>query len=194
MNTTLKRRDRFDSLHTSAAAFWMIKLMHDNPLLPHFKNPYRLLEAAGLRPGQTVMEVGCGPGFFTFPAARIVGESGLIYATDVSPLAVRSVERKIRKQGVKNVVPVLADAASSGLPDNSVDLSFVFGLRHIAGGLGSLLADIYRVLKPGGLLSFENTSGSAAILTAEAGKAGFSGAGKTGRILKFVKSITSKTA
>ncbi len=194
MNTEFKRRDCLDNLHTSALAFWMIKLMHDNPLLPHFKDPYRLLEAAGLRPGQVVMEVGCGPGFFTIPAARMVGESGLIYATDVSPLAIKSVEQKIGKQGLKNVVPVLVDTVSSGLADNSIDRCFVFGLRHISGGLNSLLNDIYRVLKPGGLLSFENTIGPDTALIAEGRKAGLAAAGKQGRILKFVKNAPFETA
>jgi ubiquinone/menaquinone biosynthesis C-methylase UbiE len=50
--------------------------MHDNPLLPLVRNPYKLLKAAGLEEGQKVIEVGCGPGFFTIPAARIVGDEG----------------------------------------------------------------------------------------------------------------------
>jgi hypothetical protein len=38
--------------HTSNLAWWMISFMHDKPLPPIFRNPYKLLEAAGLKPGQ----------------------------------------------------------------------------------------------------------------------------------------------
>ena len=59
--------------HMSNFSFRIISLMYDNPLLPYFRNPQRLLKAAGLKPGQKVLGVGCGPGFFTIPAAKIVG-------------------------------------------------------------------------------------------------------------------------
>jgi len=187
MSTISNRKNQFDKLHTSGLAFWMISLMHDNPLLPHLKNPRRLLEAAGLSQGQKVMEVGCGPGFFTIPAAKIVGDTGIVYATDVNPLAIKRVEQKIRSQGIRNVKPVLINAAGSGLPDGSVDLSFVFGLRHISGGLSSMLSEMHRILKPRGLLSFEKTTGSTAGLIEDAEKAGFVSRERKGRIFIFVK-------
>ena len=187
MSTTFKRKNQFNDLHTSGLAFWMISLMHDNPLLPHLKNPYRLLEAAGLSQGQKVMEVGCGPGFFTIPAAKIVGDTGIVYATDVNPLAIKRVEQKIHSQRIQNVKPVLINAASSGLQDSSIDLSFVFGLRYISGGLSHLLSEMHRILKPGGLLSFEKTTGAAASLIDDAEKAGFVSRERKGRIFIFVK-------
>ena len=59
--------------------------------LPLVKNPYRLLRAAGLDDMQKVVEVGCGPGFFTIPAVRIVGEKGHVYAIDVNHKALKRV-------------------------------------------------------------------------------------------------------
>jgi len=47
--------------HTSNIAYWMIRLMHDNPILPLVRYPYKLLTAAGLETGFKVLEVGCGP-------------------------------------------------------------------------------------------------------------------------------------
>ena len=41
-------------------------------------NPVKTLKGADLRPGQTVLEVGCGTGFFTMPAAKMIGDDGLI--------------------------------------------------------------------------------------------------------------------
>ena len=105
--------------HQSNLAFWMITMMHDNPLLPIFRNPYKILQAAGLKRGQKVMEVGCGPGFFTIPAAKIVGDGGLIYAVDTHPLAIKRVEKKIARENINNVKPILANASNTGLPHQS---------------------------------------------------------------------------
>ena len=173
--------------HMSNFSFRMISLMHDNPLLPIFRNPYKLLRAAGLKPGQKVLEVGCGPGFFTIPASKIVGKEGFIYAVDVHPLAIERVKEKIEKEGIKNVGYILANASDTGLPDRSIDLAFIFGLRYIAGGLGNVIAEIHRILKPGGVLSFEKTKGSEKKLIAEVGMGGFIYSGRQARIYLFTK-------
>jgi tRNA G46 methylase TrmB len=111
VNTRIAERKHFDGLHASCLAFWMIRLMHDNPLMPILKNPYKSLETAGVRPGQKVIEIGCGPGFFTIPAAKIVGEKGLIYAVDVNHRAIKRVEEKIRKYEISNIKPILVCGA-----------------------------------------------------------------------------------
>ena len=187
MRDKTTKRQRHTELHASRFAFWTITLMHDNPLLPIFRNPYKLLRATGLRQGQKVLEVGCGPGFFTIPAARIVGEEGLIYATDVNPFAIRRVKNKIAKEGLRNVKPSLTNASNTGLPESSIDLAFLFGLRYVAGGLANVLSEMYRILKPGGLLSFEKTRGSGEELIQEVERAGFSYADRSGRIFLFTK-------
>ena len=187
MRDKTTKRQRHTELHASRFAFWTITLMHDNPLLPIFRNPYKLLRAAGLRQGQKVLEVGCGPGFFTIPAAKIVGEEGLIYAIDVNPFAIRRVKNKIAKEGLRNVKPSLTNASNTGLPESSIDLAFLFGLRYVAGGLGNVMSEMNRILKPGALLSFEKTRGSGEELIQEVERAGFSYADRSGRIFLFTK-------
>jgi ubiquinone/menaquinone biosynthesis C-methylase UbiE len=187
MNTKIVQRRHSDDLHASGVAFWMISLMHDNPLLPHLKNPYRSLETAGLKPGQKVIEVGCGPGFFTIPAAKMVGDNGIIYAVDVNQRAIKRVEEKMRKYGIDNIKPILGNAADSGLQDSSIDLAFIFGLRYIAGGLSNLISEMYRVIKSGGILSFEKTTGSDDKLVEEVERAGFVKTDRKGRIFVFTK-------
>jgi ubiquinone/menaquinone biosynthesis C-methylase UbiE len=186
INKIVERRHSED-LHASGLAFWMISIMHDNPLLPHLKDPYRSLETAGLKPGQKVMEVGCGPGFFTIPAAKIVGDKGLIYAIDVNHRAIKRVEEKMRKYGIDNIKPILGNAANSGLQDSSIDLAFIFGLRYVAGGLSNLISEVYRILRSGGILSFEKTTGSDEKLVEEVERVGFIKAEKKGRIFVFTR-------
>lgn len=161
--------------------------MHDNPLLPIFKNPYKLLKSAGLKSGQKVLEVGCGPGFFTIPAAKIVRNEGCVYAVDVHPLAIEKVKEKIKREGIKNVTPILTNASDTGLPDQSVDLAFIFGLRYVAGGLENVLSEIYRILRAGGVLSFEKTKGSEKKLIEEVEKGGFIYSERQKRVFLFTR-------
>jgi ubiquinone/menaquinone biosynthesis C-methylase UbiE len=173
METTSRQRLRHSGTFMQKAAFWTITLMHDNPLLPFFKDPYKLLKAAGLKSGQKVLEVGCGPGFFTIPAAHIVGEEGLVYAVDVNPYAIARVRAKIAREGIKNVVPMLRNVSDTGLPENSIDLAFLIGLGHIVGGQKKLLAEIHHILRPGGVLSLQNTRGVKGTIIDEVEQVGF---------------------
>ena len=56
----------------------------------------RLIDA-GLQGGQVVLDYGCGIGSYSIPAARIVGDGGTVYALDMHPLAIETVERRARK-------------------------------------------------------------------------------------------------
>jgi len=80
---------------TNRLNFKMMSFVHET-LYSLFRDPYKVLNAAGLEPGQRVLEVGCGPGFFTILAAKIVGE-GSAHALDVNPLAVERVQQKIEQ-------------------------------------------------------------------------------------------------
>lgn len=169
-------------------AFKMMALIHDNPLQWVVRNPYRLLKAAGLKPGQKALEVGCGPGFFTIPAAKIIGEKGVVYALDNHPLAVKRVQGKVRKEGIKNVETILADAAETGLPDKSIDIAFLFGFVHHTAGMESIFSELHRVLRPEGTLSVEKTPWlSEEKLVPAVERNGFTYLGHQGRVFLFAK-------
>ncbi|MBN1573358.1 MAG: class I SAM-dependent methyltransferase [Deltaproteobacteria bacterium] len=187
MNSIRGERGHRPGRLASSLAFWTITLMHDNPLLPFLKDPYRQLSEAGLEPGQKVLEVGCGPGFFTIPAAKIVGEDGIVYALDVNPLTIERVQKKIKKDGIKNVRPLCKNGSDTGLPDSSIDLAFIFGTLHFYGGLEGVISETHRILKTNGTLSFERTRGSEAELRGLIESAGFRYSGGRGRIFTFKK-------
>ena len=187
MNVESQKKQHYSSLETSGIAYWTIRLIHDNPLLPLVRNPYKLLRAAGLDQTQRIVEVGCGPGFFTVPAADMVGNQGHVYAIDINRRAIERVRRKIQKQRLENVTPLCINASKTGLSAGSCDLAFVFGLRHIAGGLEKVLLELYRILRPGGTLSLEKTKGSETALRGAAKNAGFDFSEKHGRIFRFKK-------
>ena len=151
--TTIGLRSKKMSM-TDRVHFKMMSFVHET-LYSLFRDPTQVLEDAGLKPDQKVLEVGCGPGFFTVPAARTVGEQGSVTALDISPLAVRRVEQKIGQAGVDNARAILADAAQTDLPSQSFDLIFVFGFAHSVGDLENILIELHRLLRPAGTLSIE---------------------------------------
>ena len=145
----MKKMSRPNELH-----FKMTSFVHET-LYGLFRDPDKALKAAELEPGQKVLEVGCGPGFFTVPAARIVGEEGSVLAFDINPAAVEHVRRKIEEAGVTNARVIVADAARTELPAGSFDLAFVFGLARPIGDMASIWTELHRLLKPQGTLSIE---------------------------------------
>ncbi len=119
-----------------------------------FFGPVPLLQSAGLRPGQAVLEVGCGTGFFTVPAAQLIGEHGHLVALDILPAAIERVTQKVEAAGVKNVRLVNGDALNIGLEPQSVEVVLLFGVIPAPMlPLGRLLSELGRVLKPGGTLA-----------------------------------------
>ena len=117
-----------------------------------FINPGRELEKLGLKEGQTVLDFGCGPGSYAIPAAQMVGPWGKVYALDIHPLAVRSVEKKAKKEGLINITTVLSDK-DTGLQDQSIDVALAYDMIHMVKDKRALAKGLYRVLKPNGLLS-----------------------------------------
>jgi len=111
------------------------------------------IKMAALKPGQRVLDVGCGPGSLTIPAARKVGRAGHAAGIDASPEMIAVASRKAKKQGLDidfRVAPVESLPFEDGEFD--VVLSSLM-LHHLPDDLKAQgLAEILRVLKPGGRL------------------------------------------
>jgi demethylmenaquinone methyltransferase/2-methoxy-6-polyprenyl-1,4-benzoquinol methylase len=174
----------------SNTAFKVMALIHDNPLRCIFENPIKTLKAAGIKPGQQVLEVGCGPGFFTIPVAKLVGDNGYVYAIDLHPLAIKTVEEKLQKTSLNNVKITIADAEKMGLITESIDLVFLFGVIH-ALPLDQVLPELYRVLRPGGVLAVQTFPGHSLERVTKGGL--FTFVGKEGRVSKFQKEVSNES-
>ena len=110
------------------------------------------LRASGVHDGQTVLDYACGPGYYSVLAASLVGPAGRVIALDIQPAAVAMTAARARARGDVNVATVVSDRAT-GLPDASVDLVLLYdAIAGIADRRG-VLAELDRVLKPGGDLS-----------------------------------------
>jgi ubiquinone/menaquinone biosynthesis C-methylase UbiE len=119
-----------------------------------FFSPTNILSGADLQPGQVVLEVGCGTGYFTIPAARLIGDQGCLVAIDVLPESVELVTRKVQIANLKNVRVVGANAMDTRLDAGSFDKVLLFGVIPAPMlPLTRLLPEMHRVLKVDGSLA-----------------------------------------
>ena len=129
-------------------------MMMGSRLRKWLMNPVKTLETSNVRPGQMILEVGCGTGFFTIPAAQIVGDEGKIIALDASSDYLKTVAKKARKAELTNVEIIQRDALDTGLETESMDMALLFGVIPFPLlPLDKLLPEMYRVLKPGATMS-----------------------------------------
>ena len=108
---------------------------------------------AGAAPGRTVVDYGCGPGYFTLAAARRVGPEGKVYAVDLEPRMVELVRRRAAEAGLSNVAVVASDGTRADLPDAIADYVICVQIMHYADGRAVQVAvarDLARLLKPDG--------------------------------------------
>jgi ubiquinone/menaquinone biosynthesis C-methylase UbiE len=118
-----------------------------------FFGPAKILRGADIHPGQTVLEVGCGNGFFTLPAARLVGDQGCLVAMDVVSASIEAVSGKVAAAQATNVRVVKGDAMNTMLDAGSMDAVLLFGVIPAPMlPLSRLLPEMHRILKPGGTM------------------------------------------
>jgi ubiquinone/menaquinone biosynthesis C-methylase UbiE len=118
-----------------------------------WQKPDQVLDALGLTAGQTVCDIGAGPGYFTLRAAKRVGPSGRVFAVDVEPRILDALRSRVDKAGLRNVTPVLALAADPLLPPRTCDLVLVVDAYHHFPDRPSYLARLVTLLRPGGHLA-----------------------------------------
>lgn len=112
-----------------------------------------LLGMFRIRQGDTVLELGPGPGYFTPGASRAAGPTGRVVSVDVQPAMISILDQRLRAASILNAHPVLGDATRLPLADNSVDAAFLIMVLGEIPDRPAALFELRRVLKPGAVLS-----------------------------------------
>jgi demethylmenaquinone methyltransferase/2-methoxy-6-polyprenyl-1,4-benzoquinol methylase len=116
--------------------------------------PIKIIQGAAIHPSEDVLEVGCGTGFFTVPIARFLGDKGSLTSIDILPKSIEKVSKKIQDAKLRNVRVFKDDALNIQLDSESMDVIILFGvIPSPVLPLNKLLAEMHRVLKPGGKMS-----------------------------------------
>lgn len=109
-----------------------------------------LVDALDLVRGERVVDVGCGRGAVTFPAARAVGPTGAVTAVDIAPAMVELTRRRAEHSGYTQVTTALVTPEELGLPDASADVVASSLVLFFAPDPAATLRAWTRLLVPGG--------------------------------------------
>jgi ubiquinone/menaquinone biosynthesis C-methylase UbiE len=111
-----------------------------------------MLQALGVKPGQTVCDMGCGNGFYTLQLARLVGPRGRVYAVDIQPEMLQMLARNAAEARLSNIRPVLGTPIDPRLPAGEIDMMLCVDVYHEFSHPEAMLAKIKESLAPDGQL------------------------------------------
>lgn len=129
---------------------------------PHRKDTDLMAEKAlreiGICEGQTILDFGCGPGYYAIPAGEIVGDVGVVYALDKNGGKLKELRKRIRKRKLSNIEIVKSsEDPNIELEDHSIDVTLLFDIFWYFSltdpRLYELLREVRRVSMTGSLLS-----------------------------------------
>jgi ubiquinone/menaquinone biosynthesis C-methylase UbiE len=113
----------------------------------------RTLKEAGLKEEMTFADVGCGNGYFTFPASEIIGSKGRVFALDISSELLEDINTRIKEENKTNIEVVKTEENNLKIAKESVDLAFSCNVLHETKDLDLFLKEVKRILKPEGRIA-----------------------------------------
>lgn len=113
---------------------------------------HQLCARAGLREGQAVLDLGCGPGFTSLELAELVGRSGRVLACDASERFLGFLRAERERRGAPQVEPLCARVEELALAPRSLDAVYARWLFCWLPDPGAALARVVPLLRPGGAL------------------------------------------
>jgi demethylmenaquinone methyltransferase/2-methoxy-6-polyprenyl-1,4-benzoquinol methylase len=127
----------------------------EHPFRYKINNPEKIVKASGINPGQVVLEIGCGSGFFTIYASKELGDSGFLFSIDLHPTSIKETLFKVKKYNLDNVKVSKQNAMQTNFKNNKFDLVLLYGVIPAPGIISTkkILDEIYRILKPEGKLA-----------------------------------------
>jgi len=130
---------------------WWLLFTFDNPMRKLIHNPNKILRPY-VNAGNTVMDVGCGMGYFSLELARLVGPNGKVIAADLQPQMLAGLEKRSAKAGLQSIIqPHLCGTQKIGVTE-PLDMIFAFWMVHEVGNRKAFLHELFEQLKPNGIL------------------------------------------
>ncbi len=127
-----------------------IAFMLNNPLRRLIQNPRRIV-GPYIKPGDTVIDLGCGPGFFSIDMAQLVGDSGHVYAVDLQSQMLAHVNRQALKKNVSDRVTLHRCGQDSLGLKAEADFILAFYMVHETPNPLEFLKEVRSLLNKGGL-------------------------------------------
>ncbi len=144
MEPALQRRVQrygWDKASNYYEAYWQKQL---------YPAQQKLLQLANIRSGEKIIDIACGTGLVSFPAAELAGEKGSVMANDISDKMVATGTAIAKERNISNISFQRMDAEELGVEDNSYDIALcALGLMYFPDPLKAI-KEMHRSLKPGG--------------------------------------------
>jgi ubiquinone/menaquinone biosynthesis C-methylase UbiE len=121
-----------------------------------YQRPDQVMDALQIGEGSVVADLGAGGGWFTVRLARRVGPNGRVYAEDIQPEMIGAIQRRVQREGLRNVTTVMGTAMDPRIPEQSVDAVLIVDAYHEMDQPVALLKNLARSLKPGGVIGIIN--------------------------------------
>ena len=117
-----------------------------------YQDPFKIAKAIGVKKGMTVVDMGCGPGFFTLPLAKLVGPKGMVYAVEANPTMLKHLRDNIRKTDANGnrIKAIHANVSRTRIPTASADVVLLARILHDIEDKGDFLKEVGRICKPHG--------------------------------------------
>lgn len=116
------------------------------------ENPDLALMALRIPTGATVADVGAGSGYMSVKMSKLVGPTGKVYANDIQPQMLDLLRRRLQRDRITNIEPVLGTPDDPRLPENAIDLILMVDVYHELHQPQIMLRRMRTALKPDGRL------------------------------------------
>jgi ubiquinone/menaquinone biosynthesis C-methylase UbiE len=118
------------------------------------------MDILGIAPGKGVADIGAGSGWFAVRAARRVSPSGMVYAVDINPEAIRYIDHRAHSESLSNVKTILSKPDDPMLPKEAVDAVLLLKTYHEIADPVALLEHLRASLRPGARLGIIDRNGN----------------------------------
>ena len=127
---------------------WMYKIQD------YLSKPKNKLVDFDIKQGDTVVDYGCGPGRHVLMASEAVGENGKVIAADINPIAIKNVIKRINKNKLKNVIPIICE--DGNISENIADVVYALDMFHQIEDPTAFFEAIHKIIKPSGFFYLED--------------------------------------
>ncbi len=116
-------------------------------------SPEKTLTSLGLHEGDIMADIGCGIGYFSIPASKIVGNNGKIFALDILPEMLYQVEIKAKENNCSNIKTVLTEENDLKLEEETITYAFLSVILHETEQLDKFLENVKKIISPKGKIA-----------------------------------------
>ena len=117
-----------------------------------FYPPKYILKDVPILPDSRILDFGCGPGSYSIAAAELLRGKGHVFALDKNKNALSIIQNSAKKKRLSNITTICSEC-QTGLISNSIDVVFLYYLLKDLKNSKNVLHEIYRIMKPTGILS-----------------------------------------